>query len=132
MIPVLKNSLAVIVGIVVGAVVNGSLIELGYSIIPPPGDTSTMEGLAEAMLLFEPKNFLFPFLAHAVGTFVGAFIAAKIAVSKKKTFAFLIGGFFLIGGVSMVLMVPSPIWFTITDLALAYIPMAWIGWRLAK
>ena len=44
------------------------------------------------------KNFVFPFLAHALGTLAGAFVAAKIAASHKMRFALAIGFLFLLGG----------------------------------
>jgi hypothetical protein len=47
-------------------------------------------------------------------------------------FALAIGFFFLIGGIMNVFMLPSPLWFTILDLAGAYIPMAWLGGLLAS
>ena len=72
-----------------------------------------------------------PFLAHALGTLVGAYIAATIAVNHKMKFALVIGGWFLLGGIVNIFMLPSPIWFTVVDLAGAYIPMAYIGGKLA-
>ena len=42
---------------------------------------------------------------------VGAFLAAKIAASYKMTFAFVIGGFFLLGGIMAASMLPAPMWF---------------------
>jgi len=83
------------------------------------------------MHLFEPKHFIFPFLAHASGTFIGAIIAAIIAATHKTKFALAIGVFFLIGGIVNVIMLPSPIWFSILDLGAAYIPMGFIAGRLA-
>jgi hypothetical protein len=62
---------------------------------------------------------------------VGAFAAAKIAYSKKMVFAMVIGGLFLLGGIAMIFVLPSPTWYTMLDLVGAYIPMAWIGWKLA-
>jgi hypothetical protein len=47
-------------------------------------------------------------------------------------FALAIGVFFLIGGIVNVFMLPSPVWFTILDLAVAYIPMAWLGSMMAS
>ena len=131
--PIIRNILAVIGGIIVGSVVNMGLITISGSIIPPPegADVSTMEGLKATMHLFEPRHFLFPFLAHALGTFVGAMIAGLIATNRKMTFAMVIGGFFLIGGTANVFLLPSPTWFIVVDLALAYLPMAWLGGKLA-
>ena len=90
-----------------------------------------MEGLRDSMKLFTPLNFLFPFLAHALGTLSGAFIAANVAASHQMKFAIGIGVFFLIGGATMVSMLGGPMWFNATDLLLAYIPMAFLGGFLA-
>ena len=103
------------------------------SIIPPPegADVTTTEGLKESMHLFQPKHFVFPFLAHALGTLVGALVAASVAATHKMKFALGSGVFFLAGGIASVFMVPSPMWYTIVDLIGAYIPMAYLGGRLA-
>lgn len=130
----LKNSLAVTAGLVIGSAVNMGIINVSGSIIPPPAgaDVTTMDGLKAAMHLFEPKHFIFPFLAHALGTGVGAFIAALIAVNNKRTFALAIGAAFLLGGIANVFMLPAPLWYNILDLVGAYIPMAWLGWKMTK
>lgn len=131
--PALRNILAVVAGLAIGSVVNMGLITVSGHAIPPPAgaDLTTTEGLKAAMHLFEPKHFLFPFLAHALGTLVGAAVAALIAASHKFGIAMTIGALFLAGGLSMVLMLPSPIWFDALDLGAAYLPMAWLGWKLA-
>ena len=132
--PILRNILAVIAGIVVGSVVNMSLITVSGYIIPPPEgtDLSTQEGLIAAMPFFEPKHFIFPFLAHALGTLVGTFFASLLAATHKMKFAFAIGFFFLLGGIASVIMLPSPTWFTALDLGVAYLPMAYFGGKLAN
>tara|TARA_R110000765_G_scaffold94166_2_gene177623 strand:- start:1080 stop:1487 length:408 start_codon:yes stop_codon:yes gene_type:complete len=129
-----KNVLAVIAGIIIGSIVNMGIIMISGSIIPPPegGDITTMEGLKSTMHLFEPKHFLFPFLAHALGTLVGAFVAAKIAATRKQLMALLIGVFFLIGGSISISMLDGPMWFNALDLLMAYIPMAYLGWMFAN
>jgi len=40
------------------------------------------------------KYFLFPFIAHAIGTLTGAFIAAKFSASYHMVLAVCIGIFF--------------------------------------
>lgn len=131
--PVLRNVLGLLLGLIVGAVINGLIINISGLIIPPPEglDVKTMEGLKAGMHLMEPRHFIMPFLAHAIGTLVGAFIAAKVCATRKMTFAIATGFVFLIGGTANVIMLPSPIWFTLTDLILAYIPMGWLGGKLA-
>lgn len=132
--PVLRNTLAVIAGLFVGSIVNMSIILMSGSIIPPPdgADNTTMEGLQKTMHLFEPKHFLFPFLAHAIGTFAGAVIAALLAFNHKTQLGLIIGAFFLLGGIVSVCSLPSPMWFTVVDLAFAYIPMAYLAIKLVK
>ncbi|MFN0292498.1 hypothetical protein [Pedobacter helvus] len=131
--PILRNIIAIIAGIVFGSLVNGAIIMVSGNIIAPPAgvDLTTEEGLKAGMYLMEPKHFIFPFLAHAIGTFVGAYIAARIA-TKKIILAMVIGAVFLTGGIWMIVIVPSPIWFTIVDLAGAYLPVAYFAGRIAK
>lgn len=132
--PILKNILALVVGLVVGSVVNMGLIMMGGYAVPPPagGDVSTMENLAASMHLFQPKHFLFPFLAHAVGTFVGALIAALLAATYPMRFALSVSLFFLAGGIYSVVMLPSPLWFTLLDVGLAYIPMGYLAGKIVR
>lgn len=131
--PVLRNVLAVIAGAILGSFVNMSLIEIGHYVIalPEGADVSTYEALKSSMSSFGPEQYIFPFLAHALGTLVGAFIAAKIAVSNKFRAALIVGILFLIGGVANCFMLPAPVWFMAIDVLLAYIPMAYIGWKLS-
>jgi hypothetical protein len=130
--PILRNILAVIAGIIAGSAVNMGLVMIGPAIIPPPegADVTTMEGLKTSLYLLKPLHFIFPFLAHALGTLVGAWLAATIAASHKMKFALAIGVLFLIGGIINVFMLPSPVWFTVLDLVGAYIPMGWVGGKL--
>jgi hypothetical protein len=131
--PTMRNVLAVVVGFIFGSVVNLGFINLGMSVIPvPPGvDMSTPEGMTAGMAMLEPKHFLFPFLAHAIGTLAGAAAAARLGASHHMKLAMGVGVLFLCGGLAMVAMVPSPTWFTAVDLIFAYLPMAWIGAKLA-
>lgn len=133
MTPTLRIFLAFVAGLIVGSVVNMGIISLSGSIIPPPNgaDVTTTEGLKASMHLFGPQHFLFPFLAHALGTFVGAYVAARLAVTNKMRLALGIGIFFLAGGIASIFMLPSPIWFALTDVVLAYIPMAYLAGKLA-
>ena len=131
--PVIRNILAVIAGAIVGSVVNSGLISIGHQVIalPEGADVTTVEGLKAAIHLFEPKHFIFPFLAHALGTLVGALIASKIAVGNKLRTAMIVGVLFLIGGISNCFMLPAPFWFMAVDVLFAYIPMAYLGWKLS-
>lgn len=130
--PAVRNTLAVIAGVVVGSIVNMSIIQISGAIIPPPEgvDNTTMEGLKASMHLLEPKHFISPFFAHAIGTMAGAIVTALIVVKRKMKFAMAIGIIFLMLGTTTVFMIPSPTWFNITDLLGAYLPFAWLGGKL--
>ncbi|BCY29219.1 hypothetical protein [Flavobacterium okayamense] len=131
--PFFRNALAVIVGAIIGSIVNMSLIEIGHYVIalPEGADVSTYEALKTSMLSFGPEQYIFPFLAHALGTLVGALIASKIAVGNKLRTAMIVGVLFLIAGISNCFMLPAPFWFMAVDVLFAYIPMAYLGWKLS-
>lgn len=130
--PILRNILSFVAGWLGGSIVNMGLVKAGHSIFPIEGiDPNDYEALAEVMPTLEFEYFIFPFLAHAVGTLVGAFIVAKLAASSQMKLAYGIGGFFLLGGIAASYMIPAPTWFVATDLILAYIPMAMIGGKMA-
>lgn len=131
--PSIKNAIAVITGLIVGSAVNMSLVNLGHYLLPIEGlDPNDMAALSEVMATLSAEYFLFPFLAHAFGTLVGAFVVAKMATSHKFNFAVGIGGFFFLGGIAASVMIPAPTWFVVSDLLLAYAPMAWIGGKLGS
>ena len=131
--PTLRNVLAGIAGAILGSLVNGFLIEISGKVIPPPdgADVTTLEGLKASIHLFEPKHFVFPFLAHALGTLTGAFVAAKLAATHKMRIALGIGVLFLLGGIANCFMLPAPVWFMAVDVIVAYIPMGYLGGKLA-
>lgn len=107
--PIIKNILAVIAGWLVGSGVNMGLIQIGHKLFPIKGiDPSNMNALAEVMPTLGFEYFIFPFLAHALGTLVGAAIAFYIAANHKMKFAFGIGVLFLLGGIMVNFMLPGP------------------------
>ena len=105
---------------------------MGHGILPIEGvDPNDVEALAKAMPGLGAEYFIFPFLAHALGTLVGATAAGFIAATHKIKIALIIGVLFLAGGITACFMIPAPGWFIAADLLLAYIPMAWIGGKAA-
>ncbi|MGB0918136.1 MAG: hypothetical protein ACPGU4_11140 [Flavobacteriales bacterium] len=132
--PILRNVLAVVAGIVVGMIANMGIIMASGSVVPPPEgvDPSNMESIAENIHLYSPIHFLMPFLAHAAGSFFGALVAALLAVTHKMKFAIGLGIWTLIGGIMAATMIPSPTWFIVVDLGLAYIPTAFLAGKIAS
>ena len=106
---ILRNIIAVIVGLAVGAGVNMSLIVLGSFIIPPPlgVDVADSQSLSTSIHLLESKHFVFPFLAHALGTLAGALTAFLVAASYRSVLAYVVGVVFLAGGIAATFMIPG-------------------------
>lgn len=130
--PIIRNILAVILGWLGGSAVNMGLVQAGNTIFPIEGiDPNDMDALAAVMPSLGFEHFIFPFLAHALGTLVGAVIAYRLATSHKMKFALGIGGFFLLGGIAVNYLLPGPTWFAVVDILIAYVPMAWMGGKLA-
>lgn len=131
---VMRRGLALVLGLFAGSGVNMGLITLGNSIIPLPAgaDTSTTEGLRQAITMFGPEHYVFPWLGHAVGTFIGVLIAVLIQRSNSMIIPIIITSAFLIGGIMMVMQIPSPLWFDLVDLCGAYLPMGYLAYRLIQ
>lgn len=131
---ILKNILAVILGLFLGGAANMGIIMLSDGLIALPDGVNPgdLESIKSNFHLYQPKHFVMPFLAHALGTLAGAFITAKIAVSHHMKLSLVIGVFFLMGGIQMAQLLPAPIWFDVLDLGVAYIPMGYLGYKLAK
>ena len=132
--PIVRNILAVLAGIIIGGIINMGIITLSSSIIPVPEgvNTNDLNSIRDNIHLYQPKHFIMPILAHALGVLSGAYATVRIAASKHLSLALIIGAFFLIGGSMMVYYIPEqPIWVAASDLLLAYFPMAWLGWKIA-
>ena len=130
--PIIRNILAVIAGWIVGSAINMGLIQTGHTLLPIEGlDPNDMDAYAAVMPTLGFKYFIFPFLAHALGTLAGAIVAGLLAVSHQMKFSLGIGALFLVGGIMVNYMLPGPTWFAAADIILAYIPMAWIGGKIA-
>jgi hypothetical protein len=129
MMTFLRSVLAVVLGLIVGSCVNTGLVILSPHIIPPPAgvDVSDAKSIRASIHLFESKHFLFPFLAHALGTLSGAVVGFLVAARYRRLIACVIGAVFLAAGIAAASMIPAPAWFIALDLLVAYLPMAWLG-----
>jgi hypothetical protein len=129
----LRTILAVFVGIVVGGLVNYALVRVGAAVVPPPEgvDVGNIESIRANIGAYSAAQLLPPFFAHAIGTLVGAAVATRLHARRPLRPALFVGAWFLIGGITMIVFIPeTPAWFAVLDLGVAYLPMAWLGWRL--
>lgn len=126
--PVLRNILAVLIGAAACVFLNGMLLAIMMKLVGTPEGFDPNDMATYSLL--EAKHLLSPFVAHALPSLIGGAIAALIAATRKMTFALVVGGLHLLGGIAAAFMIPAPAWFVALDLIVAYLPMAWIGGRL--
>lgn len=129
---ILLNTGSALAGLFTGGILNGTIIRYSHLLIPPPpgADLTTGAGLQKGMAMMGPEHFIMPFAAHALGTLAGAILAARLSNSLRPPL--IIGLLFMSAGAWMVKMLPSPLWFNIIDLGLAYLPMAWLGYLIGR
>lgn len=129
----LRNVLAFFAGVIAMMIAKILVMTVGNLIVPAPAgaDLSSIEGFRASMHLFETKHYLVPFVEHSFGSLAGALVAAASAGSYRMRLALGIGLLHLIGGIAAAMMLPAPVWFIALDLAAAYLPMAYLGGRLA-
>ena len=128
--------LGVVAGAFLGAMANMGVLAAATALIPPPAgvDANDPASINAQIGNYSVPQLMGPFLAHAIGTLVGAFVAAKLngSVGRGLRAAMVVGLVFLSGGAYMVSIVPaSPLWFDALDLGVAYLPMAYLGFKLA-
>jgi hypothetical protein len=129
-----QNIAALILGVFVGGMVNMGLIMLGSSLISPPAgvDVTSSDSIAASIDLFQPEHFLFPYLAHAIGTFAGALITYLTGATHRIRLAAAVGILFLCGGIANALVIPAPLWFLVMDIATAYLVPTWIAIEIGR
>lgn len=129
----LRNALALMAGLLAAFIFNSVTIQLLGSLtgMEAQGEM-TPEEIAAHLRSLEPWQFSVPFAAHVIGSFAGAFIAASLSKTQPKVLAVTVGLIHLAGGVAMVVSFPHPIWYVILDLTLAYIPVAWLAYKIVR
>ena len=124
---ILKNIGIIISGIIIGMIVNMGLIILGGIIFITTENFEPMNAIN-----WDLKYFIFPFLAHSIGTLSGSYFVSRLSRNSHIIFPLIIGLYFLSGGIYMVTILPAPMWVIFLDLIVCYIPMSLIGWRISK
>ncbi len=129
-----RNGLGVILGFIIGNIVNMLVLTAGNAVMPPPAgfDGSSMDAVAATIHLLRPLDYIVPFLAHALGPLIGVLCAMFIAASSQKNIAIILGVLFLAGGIAANILIPAPMWYRVVDVVFAYVPMAFLGWKLGR
>ncbi len=108
----LRNVVAVLLGVFLGSALNMAIILTNMEIFPGP------EGLnfndAEAMSAYigslPQTAFILPMVAHLSQSLVGGWIAARFGESRPMLLAMIVGVLTLIGGILNFMQLPAPLW----------------------
>ncbi|MEK6246714.1 MAG: hypothetical protein N2C12_00960 [Planctomycetales bacterium] len=128
-----RKILAVLLGILIGGVFNMAMVTVSNTIYPlpagiDPNDFEAFTAYVEANGL--PSGaLLIVLVAHAGGSFVSGFACGLIARRTWYVAAAFLGVVWMCGGIAMLVMLPSPIWFALADIVL-YVPVALLGVKL--
>lgn len=127
----IRNILAVIVGLAVGMAANMALIMLNaYVLFPMPAgmDMNDLEQLQGYIATLPMMAFFVVMAAHLSQSFVGGWVAARMGSSQPMLLAMIVGFVTLAGGIMMFMDVQGPAWMFI-ELPL-YLVVAWLAGRM--
>ncbi len=116
--PIARNTLAIIVGLIVTFSLVAGIEALGHIVYPVPDwlDFSKPEKVREYVEGLPLGALLFVLTAWIVATFVGGLIAALIARTRSLLFSGIIGAFVLAATLVNMMIIPHPTWFTVTGI----------------
>jgi uncharacterized membrane protein YeaQ/YmgE (transglycosylase-associated protein family) len=133
MSPTVKNILVFIVALVAGGAVVYGFETMSHQLFPPPADINSndLESLKNIMKNAPAGSLALVILAHAVGAMVSGWIIGRFAASSHRMLALTMGLLWTITGVANLVMIPHPVWFSISD-ACVYLPMTLLGLKLSE
>jgi MFS family permease len=129
----MKSLIAVMAGIVVSGV-TGALAQAGGDALLAAWmgiEPITAQGAAALGTDRATESLVVMVLGYFLGPLAGGFIAARLAPSRPKAHAAMVGGFQMIFGVIALLLFPHPVWFAVAT-ALAFVPGALVGAALSR
>lgn len=109
----LRNTAAVLAGLVVGMAVNIALIELNTKLlypIPPGLQFRHMEEFSRYIARLPLPAFILVFAAHFGQAAVGGYVAARLGTAKPMVLTQIVGTLTLIGSIINNLSIPVPAW----------------------
>lgn len=127
----IRNVIAVIVGLAVGMVVNMSLVMLNANVLfpmPEGTDMNDPEQLNAWVATLPTAAFFVVMAAHLGQSFVGGWLAARLGSSRPMLLAMIVGLASLAGGIMSMMSIKGPAWFVI-ELPL-YLVVAWLAGRM--
>ena len=130
---ILRNIGAVILGLIVGMVLNMGVLFLNMVFFPMPEGVSMNDQAAMVAWMAElPQTaFILPVVAHLAQAFGGGWVAARVGASHPVVLAMIIGVLSMIGGILNLLQIPGPIWMW-AEMPFYLLLAALAGWMESK
>jgi hypothetical protein len=122
-----RNTGAVILGLIVGMVVNLLIVQINALFFPLPEgvDPADYEALKAVMPSQPAAAWIGIIAAHLGQAFVGGWVAARLGVSRPVLLAMIVGALSLAGGIANAVMLSPPAW-TLIEMPL-YLVVAWLA-----
>lgn len=126
----IRKVLAVVLALFLGGVFNMNLVTVSQNVYPfpenvDPNDLESLKTYVEANGM-ATGALLIVLAAHAGGSLVSGLICGIIAKRVWIAAAVGMGIFWMCGGLTMLSILPSPVWFAVAD-TLLYVPAAIVG-----
>ena len=134
----IRNTLAVIIGLAVGMIFNTGMVLLNTELHPMPDgvDFNDAEGMSAYIAALPSMGWLLIVVAHVGQAFIGGLLAAAIGQSASMVVAMIVGVISMLLGIANLMSMPLPAWVWI-EMPL-YLLAAWfaarivLAWRAGK
>jgi hypothetical protein len=128
-----RSILAVVLGLMLGMVTIFAWEMAGHAIYPPtpgfdPHDPSAMHTIMAKM---PTGAFMILVVGWFSGAAAGGWLAARLARHAPAVHALIVGAFFMAGAITIMLMIPHPLWVWVLGL-LGFLPAAFAGAWIAR
>jgi hypothetical protein len=127
-----RSLLAVVLGLMLGMVTIFAWEMVDHAVYPPPPGFDPHDSKTMHMIMKMPAGM---FLILVVGWFSGAaaggWLAARLARHAPMVHALVVGAFFMAGAITIMLMIPHPLWVWVLGL-LGFFPAAFAGAWMAR
>ena len=113
----MKAFLATVAGIIVGVFTVWAIEAIGHLLFPLPVDLTptNLEELKQVVMIMPIKSLLVVIIAQIIGVFSGMYVGF-IMQRESLTPLYIIAGLFIFSTVLILILMPHPTWFMITDL----------------
>ena len=115
----LRNLVAIVVGIVTAFVTVMLVDKVGHMVYPAPAglDFSNPDAIRPYLATLPIGAFLFILASSVIAAFNGTLVACFIGSGKARIFGSVVGGFVFAASIANFIAIPHPLWLALATLA---------------